>query len=231
MSVLVHAEIDGERLDDDAILQESLLILVGGDETTRHVISGGMEALLRNPDERRKLVADPALDADRGRGDAALGDADPEHEPHRDARRRARRRRRSAPATRCCRSIRPPTATSGVFAEAARVSRRPPAERAPRVRPRRALLPRREPRAPRAQGDVRDAATAGCPTSRSRPTAPLTLRPSNFIVGIASMPVRSRAPSVDALARSTVGVRRRDAAGAWIPPSWTTCERRSRSER
>ncbi len=61
MSALVHAEIDGQRLDDDAILQESLLILVGGDETTRHVIVGGMEALLRHPAERAKLAADPAL--------------------------------------------------------------------------------------------------------------------------------------------------------------------------
>jgi cytochrome P450 family 142 subfamily A polypeptide 1 len=61
MSVLVHAEIDGERLDDDAVLQESLLLLVGGDETTRHVISGGMEALLRHPAEGRKLIADPDL--------------------------------------------------------------------------------------------------------------------------------------------------------------------------
>jgi cytochrome P450 family 142 subfamily A polypeptide 1 len=61
MSILVHAEIDGERLDADAILQESLLLLVGGDETTRHVITGGMEALLRNPGERRKLAADAAL--------------------------------------------------------------------------------------------------------------------------------------------------------------------------
>ncbi len=59
MSVLVHAEIDGEKLGDDELVQESLLILVGGDETTRHVISGGMEALIRNPAERAKLIADP----------------------------------------------------------------------------------------------------------------------------------------------------------------------------
>jgi len=59
MSVLVHAEIDGSRLDDEELIQESLLILVGGDETTRHVISGGMEQLIRNPDEYRKLVDDP----------------------------------------------------------------------------------------------------------------------------------------------------------------------------
>jgi cytochrome P450 family 142 subfamily A polypeptide 1 len=60
MSILVHAEIDGERLDDEALLQESLLILVGGDETTRHVISGGMDALLRNPDQLRRLSENPA---------------------------------------------------------------------------------------------------------------------------------------------------------------------------
>jgi cytochrome P450 family 142 subfamily A polypeptide 1 len=61
MSVLVHAEIDGERLDDDALLQESLLILVGGDETTRHVLSGGMHALLRNPDQLERLLGAPHL--------------------------------------------------------------------------------------------------------------------------------------------------------------------------
>ena len=60
MSVLTHAEIDGGRLSDEEILQEGLLILVGGDETTRHVISGGMEQLIRNPGERRKLVANPS---------------------------------------------------------------------------------------------------------------------------------------------------------------------------
>ena len=59
MSVLVHAEIDGERLDDEALMQESLLILVGGDETTRHVITGGMEQLLHHPEQRRRLAADP----------------------------------------------------------------------------------------------------------------------------------------------------------------------------
>ena len=59
ISILVHAEIDGEKLDDVALLQETLLILVGGDETTRHVITGGMLALIQNPDQRRALAADP----------------------------------------------------------------------------------------------------------------------------------------------------------------------------
>ncbi|HLG00989.1 MAG TPA: cytochrome P450 [Acidimicrobiia bacterium] len=60
-SVLTHAEIDGERLTDDELVFESLLILVGGDETTRHVISGGMVALVTNPREREKLAVDPGL--------------------------------------------------------------------------------------------------------------------------------------------------------------------------
>jgi len=60
MSVLVHAEIDGDRLSDDDILQESLLILVGGDETSRHVLSGGMEQLLLHPDQRQLLIDDPS---------------------------------------------------------------------------------------------------------------------------------------------------------------------------
>lgn len=60
MSLLVHAEIDGNRLDDPSLIFESLLILNGGDETTRHVISGGMYELMRHPDPRRRLAADPA---------------------------------------------------------------------------------------------------------------------------------------------------------------------------
>ncbi|MBO2457695.1 cytochrome P450 [Actinomadura violacea] len=59
LSILVHAEIDGDHLDHDSLLQESLLILIGGDETTRHVISGGMYQLCLHPDQRRKLVDDP----------------------------------------------------------------------------------------------------------------------------------------------------------------------------
>jgi cytochrome P450 family 142 subfamily A polypeptide 1 len=60
MSVLAHAEIDGEKLSEEEILQESLLILVGGDETTRHVITEGTEALIRHPGERQKLLEDPS---------------------------------------------------------------------------------------------------------------------------------------------------------------------------
>jgi cytochrome P450 family 142 subfamily A polypeptide 1 len=60
ISILVHAEIDGARLDDESVFMESLLILIGGDETTRHVISGGMHQLLLHPEQRRALCADPS---------------------------------------------------------------------------------------------------------------------------------------------------------------------------
>ena len=55
ITTLCEAEIDGERLDDESIVQETLLILIGGDETTRHVISAGMLALLENPDQLATL--------------------------------------------------------------------------------------------------------------------------------------------------------------------------------
>jgi cytochrome P450 family 142 subfamily A polypeptide 1 len=59
ISALVHAELDGERLDDEALRQEALLILIGGDETTRHVLTGGLYELLRNPAQKEALVRDP----------------------------------------------------------------------------------------------------------------------------------------------------------------------------
>jgi cytochrome P450 family 142 subfamily A polypeptide 1 len=59
MSILVHAEVDGERLTADDVIQESLLILIGGDETTRHVISGGVHQLLLHPEQWQHLTAHP----------------------------------------------------------------------------------------------------------------------------------------------------------------------------
>jgi cholest-4-en-3-one 26-monooxygenase len=61
LGTLVHATVDGDRLDDDSLIHESLLILIGGDETTRHVLSGGMEALVRRPDQHAALRDDRHL--------------------------------------------------------------------------------------------------------------------------------------------------------------------------
>lgn len=60
VSILVHAEIEGARLNDNDLLMESLLILIGGDETTRHVLSGGMYELLRHPEQLQALARDPS---------------------------------------------------------------------------------------------------------------------------------------------------------------------------
>ena len=59
VSELVHAKIDGVGLNDEQIAHETLLILVGGDETTRHVITEGMLALIEHPEERAKLAGQP----------------------------------------------------------------------------------------------------------------------------------------------------------------------------
>jgi cytochrome P450 family 142 subfamily A polypeptide 1 len=60
VSLVVNTDVDGEKLSDTDLIFETMLVLVGGDETTRHVISGGLEALLRNPDQLAALRADPS---------------------------------------------------------------------------------------------------------------------------------------------------------------------------
>jgi cytochrome P450 family 142 subfamily A polypeptide 1 len=59
-SVILHADLDGDRLTAEEAMHEALLILVGGDETTRHVITGGMEQLILHPEQRTLLIDDPA---------------------------------------------------------------------------------------------------------------------------------------------------------------------------
>jgi cytochrome P450 len=60
LSVLVQAEVDGERLTDADLLNLSFLLLVAGNETTRNLIALGTLALIQHPDQCRKLVDDPA---------------------------------------------------------------------------------------------------------------------------------------------------------------------------
>jgi cytochrome P450 len=61
LSVLVNAEIDGERLSDDDLLKFAFLLLVAGNETTRNLIALGALALIEHPDQCRLLVDDPSL--------------------------------------------------------------------------------------------------------------------------------------------------------------------------
>jgi cytochrome P450 family 142 subfamily A polypeptide 1 len=61
ISKLIHGEVDGERLDRDDVLRTALLLLVGGNETTRNTIAGAVLALSRHPEQHRRLVEHPAL--------------------------------------------------------------------------------------------------------------------------------------------------------------------------
>lgn len=65
-SALVNSEVEGQRMSDDEIVMETLLILIGGDETTRHTLSGGTEQLLRHRDQWERLVADERSREDHG---------------------------------------------------------------------------------------------------------------------------------------------------------------------
>ncbi len=61
VSVLVHSEVEGSKLEDHEIVTEVLLLLIGGDETTRHTLSGGTRQLLLNPEQHQRLVNDLSL--------------------------------------------------------------------------------------------------------------------------------------------------------------------------
>ncbi len=59
VSLLAHAEIDGDRLTDSEILNFCQLLLVAGNETTTNLITNAALALFEFPGERRKLRGHP----------------------------------------------------------------------------------------------------------------------------------------------------------------------------
>jgi cytochrome P450 len=60
-SVLVHAEIDGERLEEHEIVMGFFLLVAAGNDSTKATYCSSMRALLEHPDQRRLLLEDPAL--------------------------------------------------------------------------------------------------------------------------------------------------------------------------
>ena len=60
-SLLLKAEVDGERLTESEYDSFVMLLAVAGNETTRNLISGGMLALMQYPEQRRRLLDDPSL--------------------------------------------------------------------------------------------------------------------------------------------------------------------------
>jgi cytochrome P450 len=60
-SVLVHAEIDGETLEEHEIVMGFFLLVAAGNDSTKATYCSGMRALMDNPDQRQILLDDPSL--------------------------------------------------------------------------------------------------------------------------------------------------------------------------
>jgi len=60
-SVLVHAKIDGDRLEDHEIVMGFFLLVAAGNDSTKATYCSAMRALMENPDQRQLLLDDPSL--------------------------------------------------------------------------------------------------------------------------------------------------------------------------
>jgi cytochrome P450 len=60
-SVLVHAEIDGEKLEEHEIVMGFFLLMAAGNDSTKATYTSGMRALLEHPEQMKLLVDDPLL--------------------------------------------------------------------------------------------------------------------------------------------------------------------------
>jgi cytochrome P450 len=59
ITTLAQSEVDGRPLADHEAAMYALSLLVAGNETTRHLLSGSVDALFAHPDQRARLAADP----------------------------------------------------------------------------------------------------------------------------------------------------------------------------
>jgi cytochrome P450 len=60
-SVLVHAEIDGQKLEEHEIVMGFFLLVAAGNDSTKATYCSGMRALIEHPDQRQLLLDDPSL--------------------------------------------------------------------------------------------------------------------------------------------------------------------------
>jgi pimeloyl-[acyl-carrier protein] synthase len=58
---LMTAEVDGGRLTEEEVVANSILTMIGGQETTTNLIGNGLLMLLRHPREMEHLTQNPAL--------------------------------------------------------------------------------------------------------------------------------------------------------------------------
>jgi cholest-4-en-3-one 26-monooxygenase len=60
-SVLVHAEIDGQVLEEHEIVMGFFLLVAAGNDSTKATYSSAMRALMEHPEQRQMLLDDPSL--------------------------------------------------------------------------------------------------------------------------------------------------------------------------
>lgn len=60
-SVLVNAEVEGQKLEEHEIVMGFFLLVAAGNDSTKATYSSAMRALMEHPDQRQLLVDDPAL--------------------------------------------------------------------------------------------------------------------------------------------------------------------------
>jgi cholest-4-en-3-one 26-monooxygenase len=60
-SVLVHAEVEGQRLEEHEIVMGFFLLVAAGNDSTKATYSSGMRALMESPDQMRLVIDDPSL--------------------------------------------------------------------------------------------------------------------------------------------------------------------------
>jgi len=60
-SVLVHAEVEGEKLNELEIVMGFFLLILAGNDSTKATYCSGMRALMEDPAQMRELVENPSL--------------------------------------------------------------------------------------------------------------------------------------------------------------------------
>jgi cytochrome P450 len=60
-SVLVHAEVEGDTLQEHEIVMGFFLLVAAGNDSTKATYTSGMRALLEHPEQMKQLVEDPSL--------------------------------------------------------------------------------------------------------------------------------------------------------------------------
>ncbi len=60
-SALVHAEIDGQKLEEHEIVMGFFLLVAAGNDSTKATYASGMRALIEHADQRQAVLEDPSL--------------------------------------------------------------------------------------------------------------------------------------------------------------------------